>query len=217
MKGIILTMLTLAVALHIHAQEVKTVDNVPVKVSSAKAVVPIYSQRVAFQLPADWKPAFQDQNAAMFMMEFTPKDEDTQNWSNMFSIQGFKNLAARTGAEGFLDNLASGFAAACGENRVYEKYTSPDIDGFETATAVLGCAEMPADHPTGVKKGQSEIGVYYAIKGEKDIYLIHRSIRGAAFEPSDTPITQANVESLIRPFSPLEVCKNTGGPAQCLK
>lgn len=217
MNRITIIFLATLFSLHAYAEDLEPVSSIPKNVKSVKAVIPIYSQRVAFRLPTDWKPAFQDQNSNMFMIEFTPKDESIKSWKNMLSVQGFKNLASRASSEQFLDNLASRFKITCGEYLVYEKVGSPVIDGFNSTTAILGCSKLPNSHPTGAKKGQSEIGVYYSIQGEKDIYLIHKSIRGEAFEPASTPITKENLVSYIEPFGPIELCKNTGGQGQCNK
>ncbi|WP_211826671.1 hypothetical protein [Kistimonas asteriae] len=217
MKKTTTILLATLVTMSAYAEDLKPVDRIPKDVKSVKAVIPIYSQRLAFRLPTDWKPAFQDQKSNMFMIEFTPKNETIQSWSNMFSVQGFKNLASKANSEQFLDNLASRFQATCGEYLVYEKIGSPIIDGFKSTTAILGCSKLPDSHPTGVKKGQSEIGYYYSIQGKKDIYLIHKSVRGDAFDPTSTPLTRENIASFIAPFNSIELCKNTGGQGQCNK
>lgn len=210
-------LLTSLVSSTVNAGGLKPVDKIPDDVKSVKFVIPIYSQRVAFRLPTDWKPAFQDQNANMFMIEFTPKNENIKSWSNIVSVQGFKNLASKVSSEQFLDNLASRFKSTCGEYLVYEKIDSPVIDGYQSTTAILGCSKLPNTHQSGVKKGQSEVGYYYSIKGKTDIYIIHKSIRGDSFENSNPPLARDNVASFFKLFMPIELCQNSGGTGECQK
>jgi len=205
------------VSLTVNAESLEPIDKVPDDIKSEKVIIPIYSQKLAFRLPTDWKPAFKDQNANMFMIEFTPKNESIKSWSNLLSLQGFKNLAARGSSEQFLDQLASVFKSTCGEYLIYEKIDSPIIDGYESTSAILGCSKMPKSHQSGVKKGQSEVGYYHSIRGEKDIYFIHKSIRGDSFENSKPPLTKDNVASFFKSFMPIELCQNSGGQAECIK
>ena len=197
--------------------ELRPINEVPSDIDSVKVVIPIYSQRIAFRLPTTWKAASHDQNANVFLIEFTPNNENINSWSNLVSVQGFRNLAERGNSEQFLDSLASRFEAVCGENVVYEKIDALLIDGYKSTTAILGCSDLPSDQPTDIGRGQSEIGYYFSIEGEKDIYLIHKSIRGSAFEVEEPPFNKDNISSFIQEFMPIELCKNTGGLGVCNK
>lgn len=192
-------------------------DSIPNKIDSLKVVIPIYEQKVSFHLPKTWKAAFKDQKPGMFMIEFTPKNEEIKSWKNLLSIQGFKGLSSKLTSSQFLDILASNFKRVCGENTIYNKLDPMKIDGYVSSTAILGCSNMPDSHPTGLSKGQSEIGYYYSIQGEKDIYLIHRSIRGESFSINNSPLHKKNILASIKPMMPIELCKKDGHQAECKK
>ena len=215
-KRIILIFACLA-SLGAHAEDLALPSNSSDNIESIKAIIPIYSQRIAFNLPTDWKVAFQDQNEQMFMIEFIPKNENIENWTNMVSVQGFKNFASQVSSKQFLDHLAAKFESTCTDALVYKNIDSPLIDGYQSSTAILGCADLPSAHHTGLKAGQSEIGYYYSIQGKKDIYLIHKSIRGNAFESEASPLTRENIASFINPFMPIELCNNNGAQTECNK
>lgn len=217
MHKVISVFLVIFWASYVTASELKSIDSIPENISSIKAVIPIYSQKLAFQLPTTWKPAYQDNKPTFYLIEFTPQNESIQSWNNLLSIQGFKDLSQRTSAENFLDNLASRFKSTCGENLVYEKLGSSQVDGYKSYTAILGCSEVPMSDRTGIKNGQSEIGYYLSIQGKKDIYLIHKSIRGDAFKTSEPPLNKDNVSTFIEAITPIELCKKGGNQGECLK
>jgi hypothetical protein len=72
----LLMLLTLSVS----AAEIEHVDAIPEDVKFVAVVIPIYSQKISFNLPTDWKAAFQDQNSGAFLVEFIPQDEVIENW-----------------------------------------------------------------------------------------------------------------------------------------
>lgn len=199
------------------AKEFKQIDSIPENITSARAVIPIYSQKMVFQLPTTWKLAFQDNTPTSYTIEFIPQNESIERWNNLLSIQGFKELSHKTSAEMFLDDLASRFKSTCGKKLIYEKLGASKVDGYKSYAAILGCSEVPASHQTGIKKGQSEIGYYLSIQGKKDLYLIQKSVRGDKFNTSKPPLNKENVQYFIETITPVELCKKGGHPGKCQK
>ena len=192
-------------------------DSIIKKPWSAKAIIPIYSQKVAFSLPITWKAAFQDNKPSTYMMEFTPKDERLESWNNLITVQGLKNLAKKISPKKFMDKLSYGFKKICGDQLVYEKLGYSFIDGHRTFTAILGCARMPNGHQTAVNKGQSEIGFYFSIQGKKDLYIVHKSIRGDAFPVEKPPLNKSNAQEFIKEILPIEICNKDANIIACMK
>ena len=206
-----LTTLILAISTFpVEADTWKSVDKIPGTIKSTKIVIPIYTQKVAFQMPTTWKPAFKDQKPNMFMMEFTPKDENLNSWKNMLTVQGYKNLADRFTPQKFLIELSSKFKLVCGSNVVYEPVGHTKINGHKAFSAIIGCSKLP-------NKNISEIGYYISIQGDNDLYIINKSIRTEAFEPNNSPLTISNVNNYISKFMPIELCKIDGHAAECNK
>lgn len=186
--------------------EFKKIPNIPADVKSVKAVVPIYSQKLAFRLPTSWKSAFQDQKPNIFMMEFTPKREHIDSWQNLLTIQGFENLASRVSPERFLTDTANRFKSICGKDLVFDNLGATTVDGFKAHRAILGCAKVP-------NQNFSEVAYWLVIQGSKDIYVVQKAIRSEV----GNSLTRANVDSFFSDFSPIELCKSGGEKYECSK
>lgn len=123
----------------VYAVDNKPVDTIPEGVESVPAVIPIFSQKVSFTLPTSWKAVFEDQQSGSYMIEFIPQSEVIENWINLFTIQGFKDIADKTMPEGFLNALAVRFQETCGEYAVFEKLGPMSISNHPAFAAVIGC------------------------------------------------------------------------------
>ncbi|NKB62549.1 MAG: hypothetical protein GKR95_10665 [Gammaproteobacteria bacterium] len=176
-------------------------------------VTPIYDQKVSLHIPSTWKQGFEDLKADHYMIEFIPQNETIKKWENMISVQGFKGIAAKSTPEKFLNRLASRFQNLCGKNLVYLKGGSGQISGFASSAAIIGCSNVEEDHSTGLKKGQGELGMYYAIRGMNDLYLVHKAIRG---DSANVSLNGENVGDFITPILPIKLCKKGGPRTECL-
>jgi hypothetical protein len=181
------------------------------------AIIPIFSQRIGFELPSNWHAVFEDGNAASYMIEFTPRDQSIKNWREMITVQGLKGFASQATALQVLDMLANQIQPACPESFIYEQLGESDIDGHEAQVALIGCGNMPTDMPTGLTAGQSEIAYYLSISGNQDHYVFQKATRGSALAVSDLPSSLDEADRLISLFSPIQICRNEGHPADCEK
>ncbi len=213
MRAICLLMLF---TLNVSAVEVETVDDIPEGAKSA-AVIPVYSQKVSFNLPTDWKAAYQDQRSGAFLIEFIPQDEIIENWENLFTIQGFEKLADKTKPIDFLDGLAQRLKESCGQYSVYEQLGHMTVSKYKAFAAIMGCANSPDPKNSSANKGKSELGYYIAIQGQQDYFLIHKSIRGDSFDKDKAPINLNNADDFIAEFMPIEVCQSGGEEYECNK
>lgn len=173
-----------------------------------QAVIPIYSQKVALQLPDSWKPVFSDQRPNFFIIEFAPDSEKLESWENMLVVQGFENLAGRMPPKVFLDLMALNLAKACVDNVIHEKLGPAEIDGHQSYAAIMGCSKIPG-------QDKSEIGYFVAIQGEKDLYVVQRSIRSSAFPSHNPPLKGENADEFISALLPIKLCSKGGHEAEC--
>jgi hypothetical protein len=187
-------------------QEFNKVSSIPEGVKSAKAIVPIYSQKLAFRLPTTWKSAFQDQKPGMFMMEFTPKNESIGSWQNLLTIQGFENLSSRVTPERFITDTGNRFKAICKQDFVFENLGATTVDGFKAHRAILGCSKVPGQN-------FSEMAYWLAIQGSKDIYVVQKAVRSEL----GNPLNSSNIDSFIADIGPIELCKVGGQQYECNK
>ena len=209
----LLMLLTLTVS----AEEFESVDAIPEDVQSTAAVIPVYSQKISFNLPTDWKAAFQDQRSGAFLVEFIPQGEVLENWQNLFTIQGFEKLADKTKPIDFLDGLALRLKESCGQYSVYEQLGHLTVSKHKAFSAIMGCSNSPDAKNSSAKKGKSELGYYIAIQGQHDYFLIHKSIRGDSFDKDNAPINPDNADEFIAEFMPIELCQLGGEEYECIK
>ncbi len=186
--------------------EFKKISSIPGNIKSAKVITPIYSQKLAFRLPASWKKASQNQQPNLFMMEFTPQNENIGSWKNLLTIQGFENLAGRVSPERLITGTADRFKTICGKDSVFDNLGATTVGGFKAHRAILGCSKVPS-------QSISEVAYWLVIEGAKDIYVVQKAIRSEA----GNPLTKANVDSYFSDFGPIELCKTGGERYECTK
>lgn len=187
-------------------------SDVDVTVEKIVKRLPIFSQKLSFYLPNDWRLAFSQSENGMFSAEFLPPKEQLQNWSSMVCIQGFKDLSANIDPRYFLDMMAEAYRDNCHGDVLYVRVDDEFIDGHETASAIMGCTRMPNTHLKGLQANAykalehlGEIGHYTAVKGENDLYLIHKSMRGEEFTSASAPIGIANYREFMSAITPFKL------------
>lgn len=175
-------------------------------------LLPIFSQKLSFFLPNDWKLAYTHLEDGMFSAEFLPQSEGLHNWSSMVCIQGFEGLSANIAPEEFLDTMVDTYRESCSGEVIYQRVDDEYINGYQTASAIIGCTQMPNSHLNELQidfysepPHLSEIGFYTAVSGERDLYLIHKSLRGAEFKAITAPIEKTNYREFMSTVSPINL------------
>lgn len=183
----------------------------------AIAEVPIFSQKLRFKVPTDWQHVQSNQNGNTYLIEFIPKDEKIESWTNLFSVHGFQDFDPEATPKDVADSVFRGLIKLCPETAIYTKVGERVLNGQDAFLAIIGCAEMPDDHSTNLKKGMSEISYYVFIKGKKDLYFAQKSIRGEAFSIDKFPpfVNAAIVE--MKNFFPIEFCTLDSPRGVCVK
>lgn len=175
-------------------------------------VLPIFGQKVSFNLPQGWKKAHFEEHSDMVTAEFVPEQEALSQWSSLFCVQGFKGMASNVSPERFLDAMAQTYESSCQGEVIYQKLGDTQVDGREGYHAILGCTTMPNVHgayqaetiSSYTTEPKGEIGHYTVVSGDVDLYLLHKSIRGAVFDASKPPLhaeSSSEFMSAVTPFS----------------
>jgi len=169
---------------------------------------PIFSQLVVHGIPKGWKPGYEKTMPARYIQEFVPAGESVEAWSEMITVQGLKDMSQNPNMtpKALLSMVAGGIKKKCGENFIGQAIGEQKVDSYEAYSAIIGCANLPANQPTGVKQGQGEVAFYLAIKGARDIYVIQRAVRTNAFDPTRSPITVDRISTLMRDVQPIKIC-----------
>lgn len=178
---------------------------------------PVFGQKVLFNVPEGWKPAFEQASQEHYISEMVPKDESKENWTQMFTIQGFKGAAQKIPPQGMLAVTVNMHKALCGNQVTVEDLGPGTISGFKTHRALIGCAAIAKDHPSGLKAGMSEIAYYIVVQGKEDVYVFHKAQRGKKYDPENPPLTKANAEEFMEEFRPIRLCEKTGNIGECLQ
>lgn len=180
--------------------------------ASHSHVLPVFSQQLGFNLPEGWRKAYHEERAGMFMAEFVPEQEALNQWSALFCVQGFKDMAESVSPEQFLDAMAETYQASCDGEVVYQKLGDTQVDGHDGFQAILGCTTMPNVHGATqfnpmafTSHPQGEIGYYTVVSGDKDLYLLHKSMRGEVFSADKPPLQAANSADFISALAPFSL------------
>lgn len=166
--------------------------------------VPAFSQKFIITLPAGWKPGYSANDGYHAIAKFAPADRSSQDASQTITIQAYRGVADRTAYDStvMLRSLFQEISEHCKQEVVNIPVRNPGFLGYDTALAVLGCPES-AD---GATKGGSDMGVYLAIKGNHDMYLIGNLVSGHGFTPEAPPINQSNYREYLAMLAPMWLC-----------
>ncbi len=177
--------------------------------------VPIFSQVVVFSVPNEWKPAHESKGVGHYLLEHIPLEQTVQNWRDMITVQGFEGLASRPNANprGLLNLLASQIKSKCTDHFIGRSLGDGKLDGADVSIALIGCGKLPEDQPGGLKAGESELALYVALKGLKDMYVIHKSFRGKPISADAIPREQAQL--LLLTLQPIKLCERSEPRNEC--
>ena len=142
-------------------------------------VTPIYSQLVAFPTPADFKADYESEQQGTYILEFVPRSESVNTWTQMVTVTGAAGLAGQMPVEEFAERLAAGYQNACPDTFAALGLDAPVIKGAVAAFAgYLGCGSTGA---------QSEAMVFVIVQGRSDVYSLQWAERGPALTAPPNP------------------------------
>jgi hypothetical protein len=190
----------------------------PVLPQPATMSIPIFSQVLVLTLPKGWKPGFQDVKRMSYLAEFIPAEQTVQAWKEMITVQGARGQANNPAAapKAYLDGISLRMRKFCGPDAVTQDLGATRVDAYQAHAAIMGCARAPEAQRSGLAKGEGEVAYFVAIKGENELYIIQRAIRGAAFDSSKPPISAATLDQLWAPLQPIKVCRSSESRNDCL-
>lgn len=186
--------------------------------ASATLTIPIFSQVLILTLPKGWRPDFQSVKPLSYLAEFVPAGQSVQAWKEMITVQGARGLANNPGADpkAFLDGISARMRRVCGDDAVTQDLGDTRVDAYEAHAAIMGCARAPQALASGLAKGQGEVAYFVAIKGENELYIIQRAVRGGAFDRSKPPISAGTVDQIWAPLQPVKLCRSSESRSDCL-
>ncbi len=177
------------------------------KPQSVTAVSPIFGQLIAFSQPANFVPAYENADASQYIREAVPKGETVDDWTQMITITGAKELAENRDATtiGVASVIANGFKKHCPKTFAATAFGHMNVAGFRAFAVVAGCGSV--DTPSG---RHAETALILAIKGESDFYTLQWAERSAAMQKPpavEAPIWYERLDQL----QPIRLCKIVPG------
>ena len=172
-----------------------------------RAIMPVFSQLVAFSYPKGFAVAFEDAKNGSYIQESVPPGESVEQWTQMITVTGAKDLALQADMTPlrFTHGLAAGFQRACPDSYVAKGLGQVTLSGHEGFVSIISCGSVSAasgDH--------SESMLAIVLKGARDFYTVQWAERGAASRKPlslDHPVWTARLQQLM----PLTLCSKLAG------
>ncbi len=182
----------------------------PVPASApVRAVMPVFSQLVAFSYPTGFVPAFEEARNGRYIQESVLKGESVQSWSQMITVTGAKGLASHPDATPmrFASGMAAGFRRACPDSFAGRGLGEVKLGGHDAFVSVISCGNVSA-----AAGARSESMLLIVIKGEQDYYTVQWAERG---EASAAPLSfdSAKWGQRLKQLAPLALCPIVAGEA----
>lgn len=149
----------------------------PAAAAPLTIISPIYSQLVALPLPEPFQPGPESEHDGSYLLEFAPKGETVESWSELITVSGARGLAAQASVQDVAAQIAQGYQAACPDSFSAKGLPAPRIKGAVAVFAgYLSC---------GTYEGQSESMAFLILQGQQEIYTLQWAAHGPA---SDGPM-----------------------------
>ena len=172
---------------------------------SLTSVSPIFSQLLSTAIPKGFQvhPSYEAMlTGPRYMRESVLEGENENQWTQMITITGAKDLAAnpQLTPQRFVESIANGYQKRCPNSFSIVGVPVGQISGLETFSAIVSCGMSPlTDGRT------SEAAMILAIRGARDYYTVQWAERSA---PSATPLAIDSARWIQRfhALSPIKVC-----------
>ena len=121
--------------------------------TSFTAISPIFSQLVAFSLPANFKTVFENTSDRSYIREAVLKGETTDRWTQMITVTGAKGLAGnpKTTPESVAAGIAGEFKKRA-PTRLPRAYSVRPNTGITTPSWPWQVAAKSSRVPTSIAK-----------------------------------------------------------------
>ncbi|MDD2685765.1 MAG: hypothetical protein PHY62_06370 [Gallionella sp.] len=221
MKNLSISLLLLLVASYtsgLYAEDAPTKAAPLPKEYSAIFSTPIFSQVFVHGLPNGWQmvSSRKSPDGSDFVQVYALDGQNPSNWTELIMVTGMKDMVKTPNANlpNLIEYIAKQKRVVCPERFFAISAGSAMFGSRPGHTAILGCGRLSAN-AAGLKAGEGEIGVYIAVQGEKDFYVIQRVQRRAAFEVTPEPLSRSEFLKLVQSLMPIGVCEIGDSPDQC--
>ena len=175
-------------------------------------ISPVFDQLLYFQMPTAFTTVYEKAREADYIREAVLQGESADNWTQMVTVTGRKNLAADHPDETprqFGQAIVDGYRQACPTTLAVRKLQEGPLYGNDTLVMVVSCGLVSAPAGSG---GRSETAAIAVVKGAKDFYTLQWAERGG---PSNKPlpIDAKRWAARMKRLMPLKLCAIVPGEA----
>ena len=172
-------------------------------------ITPVFSQLVAFSLPTGFVTVNENAQGGFYMQEAVPKGETVNNWTQMLTLSGFKDLARNPKLDlvTFSNLFMKQMVKKCSPNASGGKVTDLKVGEHDALIYFVSCANV---NYSGA--AHSEQTLFLSIKGESDYYMILLAERGAPQE--SIPVFERDKwATRFKQIKPIKLCPRVPGEA----
>lgn len=181
------------------------------------AVIPMFAQQIVLRQPQDWEVAYLYEDSSTSLAKFVPGDQSLFDWQEILSVEAYKGIAAQTtyGPDTMLKAIQGEYASHCASPLSAVQLGAEYINGYDSDTMLLGCPVLAEDFDGGMAD-EGTTGLYIAIRGRQDFYVIHYSTRSKHGNRDQAPITPQNYRDYLALIGPLLLCEPGNDLSACL-
>lgn len=176
---------------------------------SVTTVTPVFSQLIAFSLPTGFVTVSENAQGGLYMREAIPKGETVNNWTRMFTLSGFKDLAKNPQLDlvTFSNLYMKQMVKKCSPNATGKRLADLKVGEHDALIYFVSCASV---NYSGT--AQSEQTLFLSIKGESDYYMILLAERGSP--QKSIPIFEKDKwANRFTQIKPIKLCPRVPGEA----
>jgi hypothetical protein len=149
-------------------------------------------ETLLFAPPKNFKIGHHDDRIGS-LTEFVPNGQTVEDWTEMLTVQVFRNLKEGDPAA-FLQNIGSQWLHACPETPK-DTIRSGQVNGYPVSMLVLKCPKSPS-------AGKPETAVFRVIKGKDALYSVQHAWRTVPSDEAQQALAKSTVCDTRDPSHP---------------
>ena len=145
-------------------------------VLASPALAQLEDENLLVVPPNGYEVGYQAHNSKQLMTELVPEGETVENWTEMVTVQIFRDLSDADPAE-FRTHMRRQWFGTC-DGATIENAADDTENGYPAATWMLTC-------PLNTQSGKPEYTMFKAIGGNDALYVVQKAF---TWEPSEAEV-----------------------------
>lgn len=184
-----------------------------------RLVFPVFANQIEFPIPETWPrtPLVDAQSKGKYIIQFAPKGQTLNKWSEIITLEVFENQAKVPAAKLF-NLIGANYKKVCKDAEL-KVLRNDNIDGKKALQGTLACPSNTSGKAVGdLKPKQGEFALFYIVQGDKDLYSFQYANRpGKSYKKGTRPVTDAKLLEMQKMFNKLKLCPRNEDRDACIK